>query len=163
MTTGGTLQELARQVRGDTIRILDSAEASWLTQAPQGTSNHILWHAGHAVWLQDLLCERLLSAGGSLPSGWSEKFGMSCRPPSQTKDWPSREELRDLLQTQLERILKLLAGASDDRLAEIADSNRGPATISDRIIHGLHDEAKHCGEMYLLQKLCRVEDEVSRT
>jgi hypothetical protein len=84
---------------------------------------------------------------------------MNCRPPSQTQNWPSREELRDLLQTQLGRISNLLAGASDHRLAEIADSSRGPATISDRIIHGLHDEAKHCGEMYLILKLCRAQSQ----
>ena len=157
MTTCGTLQELARQVRRDTVAVLDSSEPACLTCAPEGTSNHILWHAGHALWLQDLLCERLLGAGGHLPSNWSEKFGMNCTPPSQTKEWPSREELRSLLLAQLARILDLLAAASDDSLAQIADSSRGAATISDRIIHGLHDEAKHCGEMYLLLKLCRVQ------
>ena len=162
MVTSGILQELARQVRRDTIRVLESAEPAWLTYAPAGTSNHILWHAGHAIWLQDILCERLLGAGGNLPSGWSERFGMNCTPPSQTREWPSREELRGLLQAQLRRVLDLLAAASDERLAEIADSSRGSATISDRIIHGLHDEAKHCGEMYLLLKLCRVQDNLAR-
>ena len=162
MTTGRILQELARQVRRDTIRVLDWAEPAWLTYAPEGTSNHILWHAGHAIWLQDLLCERLLRAGGNLPSDWSEKFGMDCKPPSQTREWPCREELRGLLQAQLQRIFDLLADASDNRLAEIADSSRGSATTSDRILHGLHDEAKHCGEMYLILKLCRAQDKVKR-
>ncbi len=162
MTVSGTLQELARQVRRDTILVLDSAEPAWLTFAPAGTSNHIVWHAGHALWLQDVLCERILGAGGNLPSGWYETFGMNCTPPSETREWPSREELRDLLQAQLGRVLDLLAAASDDRLAEIADPSRGPATISDRIIHGFHDEAKHCGEMYLLLKLCRVQGKLSR-
>ncbi len=45
--------------------------------------------------------------------------------------------------------------AGDERLAKTADPGRGTATISDRIIHGLHDEAKHSGEMYLILKLCR--------
>ena len=45
-------------------------------------------------------------------------------------------------------------------LAQIADPSRGPANIAARIIHGFHDEAKHCGEMYLLLKLCRIEDGV---
>jgi hypothetical protein len=149
MTTNEALQELARQVRRDTIRVLDAAEPAWLTYAPAGTSNHILWHAGHALWLQDVLCERLLGAGGKLPSGWDDKFGMNCTPPNETREWPSREEL--------ERVLDLLAAASDDRLADIADPGRGSATLADRILHGLHDEAKHCGEMYLLFKMCRAE------
>ena len=162
MTNNGILQELARQVRRDTIRVLDAAELAWLTCAPAGTSNHILWHAGHALWLQDLLCERLLGAGGNLPSDWSEKFGMNCKPPSQTREWPSRGEVSSLLQAQLGRIVDLLAAASDRRLAEIADASRGSATIADRIIHGLHDEAKHCGEMYLILKLCRVQGTSNR-
>ena len=155
MTTREALQELARQVRRDTILVLDSAEPSWLTYAPLGTSNHLLWHAGHALWLQDLLSEQLLGAGGTLPSDWPDKFGMNCQPPNQTNQWPSRDEIRELLQAQLTRVLDLLSTASNDTLAEIADSTRGTATISDRIIHGFHDEAKHCGEMVLILKLCR--------
>ncbi len=69
--------------------------------------------------------------------------------------WASRDELRELLQGQLRRVLELLAAAGDERLAETADPHRGTATISDRIIHGWHDEAKHSGEMYLILKLCR--------
>ncbi len=155
MSVSATLQELAGQVRRDTLQILDVAQATWLTYAPPGTSNHILWHAGHALWLQDVLCVRLLAGCGELPAGWAEKFGMECRPLSETIDWPSRDELRELLQGQLRRVLKLLSAAGDERLAETADPHRGTATISDRIIHGWHDEAKHSGEMYLILKLCR--------
>lgn len=158
MNASEILQEMARQVRRDTIRILEAAEGTWLTHAPPGTSNHIIWHAGHALWLQDLLCERLLGAGGHLPSGWHDKFGMNCKPPSQTTEWPHRDTLTDLLQIQLVRILDLLASASENKLSTIADPRRGSATISDRIIHGLHDEAKHSGEMYLIMKLCRTHD-----
>ena len=155
MSVSATLQEMARQVRRDTLKILDAAEPNWLTYAPPGTSNHILWHAGHALWLQDVLCVQLLTGHDELPVGWSEKFGMDCRTVSQTKDWPSRDELRELLQGQLRRVLQLMANTTNERLTQTADSSRGTATIADRIIHGLHDEAKHSGEMYLIFKLCR--------
>ena len=39
-------------------------------------------------------------------------------------------------------------------IAEI--TNPGSDTLAGRIIHGLHDEARHQGEMYLLLKLCRL-------
>ena len=94
MSVSTTLQELIRQVRHNTVQILDAAEPSWLTYAPPGTSNHILWHAGHALWLQDVLCVRLLAGRGELPAGWAERFGANCRPLDQTTDWPSRDELR---------------------------------------------------------------------
>ena len=155
MSVIATLQELASQVRRDTLQIFDVAEPTWLTYAPPGTSNHILWHTGHALWLQDVLCVRLLTGRGELPAGWSEKFGMNCRPLDQTLDWPNRDELGELLRGQLRRILELLAATSDEQLAQPADLDRGTAAISDRIIHGLHDEAKHSGEMYLILKLCR--------
>ena len=155
MSIAATLQELARQVRGDTIQILEAAQPEWLDYAPPGTSNHILWHAGHALWAQDVLCVRLLSGCEELPAGWEKTFGMDCEPVNQTEDWPSRDGLRDLLKSQLSRVLYLLAITPDSRLAETADPVRGPAAVSDRIIHGLHDEAKHSGEMYLILKLCR--------
>ncbi len=117
----------------------------------------MLWHAGHVVWLQDVLCVRSLAGRDELPVGWERKFGMNCEPVSQTVDWPSRDKLRGLLGEQLSRIVQLLATTPSARLAETADPERGTATISDRIIHGFHDEAKHSGEMYLLLKLCRAQ------
>ena len=155
MSIGATLQELARQVRWDTLQILDAAQPTWLTYAPPGTSNHILWHAGHALWLQDVLCVRLLVGRSELPAGWEKRFGANCQPLDQTVNWPTRNELGQLLRGQLRRVIELLAGTSDELLRQPAGPYRGTAAISDRIIHGLHDEAKHCGEMYLILKLCR--------
>jgi hypothetical protein len=156
MSIGATLQELASQVRRDTLQILDAAEPTWLTYAPPGTSNHILWHAGHALWLQDVLCVRLLVGHGELPAGWAERFGENSQPLNQTVDWPTRDVLGELLRGQLRRVIELLADTSDEQLVQPADQDRGTAAISDHIIHGLHDEAKHSGEMYLILKLCRV-------
>jgi hypothetical protein len=80
---------------------------------------------------------------------------MHCQPLNQTVNWPTREELGELLRGQLDRVVELLAGTSDEQLVQPADPDRGAAALSDRIIHGLHDEAKHSGEMYLILKLCR--------
>lgn len=155
MNIGATLQDLARQVRGDTLQILDAAWPNWLTYAPPGTSNHILWHAGHALWLQDLLCVKLLAGREELPAGWAEKFGMNCQAVDQTVDWPPRAELAEMLRSQLRRVMELLATTTDEQFGQPADPDIGPALISERIIHGLHDEAKHSGEMNLILKLCR--------
>ena len=46
MSDSSQLQELACEVRGDTVRILAAAKESWLTWSPPRTSNHMLWHAG---------------------------------------------------------------------------------------------------------------------
>ena len=146
---------MARQVRGSTLDILSAAHPQWLTFAPPGTSNHILWHAGHALWLQDVLCVELLAGRSDLPAGWKETFGMKCRPVRLTKHWPSRHELVDLLQRQLNRVVDLLDEASEELLHGPADLSLGSASVASRVIHGFHDEAKHSGEMYLLYKLAR--------
>ncbi len=153
MTPAFVIQELARQVRRGTLERLEAAPANCLTWAPLGTSNHILWHAGHGLWLQGVICLEPLTGRSELPPGWSETFGMNCRPVKQTSTWPLREELKELLSAQLDRIIEAIANAPEAGLAEIVNP-RGD-TLAGRIIHGLHDEARHQGEMYLLLKLCQ--------
>jgi hypothetical protein len=145
------IQELARQVRRSTLERLESAPANRLTWSPPGTSNHILWHAGHALWLQGVLCLEPLTGSTGLPLDWEKTFGMNCRPVKETTTWPSRQELQNLLSAQLDQILAALANTPEARLAEIVN-DRGD-TLAARIVHGLHDEARHQGEMYLLLKL----------
>jgi hypothetical protein len=151
------LKELARQVRQGTLQMLAAAQPQWLTWAPEGTSNHILWHAGHALWLQDVLCLEPLTGKCGLPSGWAETFGMDCRPVKETRTWPTREGLTALLSDQLDQIYSAIDSAGDAALGRIANT-RGD-TVASRIIHGLHDEAKHQGEMRLLIKLRRAASE----
>ena len=153
MSQSASIQELARQVRHCTIEFLSGARPEWLTWTPQGTSNHLLWHAGHALWVQDVLCLQPLTGRSELPLEWSETFGMDCRPVKDTTDWPSRDQLLQLLTTQLGRIIVACSDADDRRLAQIVNDNGD--TLASRMIHGLHDEAKHQGEMYLLIKMCR--------
>src|SRR5262249_9412368 len=74
------LQDLATDVRNRTIQLLQAARPAELTWTPRGTSNHILWHAGHALWLQDVLCTRLITGSSELPPGWDEMFRMGSRP-----------------------------------------------------------------------------------
>jgi hypothetical protein len=151
MSAASAILELARQVRTGTRHLLAAAEPAWLTWAPPGTSNHLLWHAGHAAWLMDVLGVSLLAGASELPPGWADAFGMRCTPVAQRKTWPPRDAVDALLARQLERFAALLAATDDAKLLRPA----GGDTLASRIIHGLHDEARHQGEMYLLLKLCR--------
>lgn len=153
------LQELARQVRRRTIDVLDAAHEEWLTWAPPGTSNHILWHAGHALWLQDVLTVRDLAGVEDLPPDWAETFGMDCRPVQQTAAWPTKRDLLERLSSQLERTVALYAATPNEKFSEPIAAPAGSATaarpLAARMVHGWHDEAVHQGEMYLLLKICR--------
>jgi hypothetical protein len=83
---------------------------------------------------------------------------MGSRPASPLKPWPSREELRRHLKAQLPRVRDALEPVTDAELdalprhAHPGDSR----TLWQCVSHGLHDEANHQGEMYLLLKMRRL-------
>lgn len=156
MSGNTVLLNLAKHVRRDTIKRLESAESQWMTFAPAGTSNHLAWHAGHAIWVQDYLCVQLLAGHSELESSWAEQFGINCQPVRDQTEWPSKGQLLELLEKQGKRLETLLGEVSEERLADVANLAKGDATIADRIVHGLLDEAKHCGEMHLLIKICKL-------
>jgi hypothetical protein len=140
------LAEMARQIRHHTLELLKATPDEWLLWAPQGTSNHVLWHAGHALWLQDVLCLQPITGSSQLPAGWADSFGQHCRPVDTTQNWPARNVVQQLLQQQLVHMLQVFR----ERAQPLAD-----AAMAQQVIHGLHDEARHQGEMYLLLKLRR--------
>ena len=145
--------ELARQVRGCTLRLIEQVPAPWQRWAPPGTSNHVLWHAGHVLWVADVLIVEPLTGNSELPPGWAETFGQDCRPVRETTSWPDLAEVRQRLADQLPRLIALLEGAPADRLQAI-DAPADGWNLPRGILHGLHDEARHHGEMYLLLKQC---------
>ncbi len=151
------LIELARQVRAKTLQLLDVPDSSWLTWLPAGTSNHILWHAGHAVWVCDALSVERITGHSEVPPGWGSIFGQYSRPATVT-DWPDVADVRSQLETQLDRIVTLLA-ENAEKIANEAKlpPQEGHWPLLPGMIHGWHDEAKHHGEMFLLLKLRRVE------
>jgi DinB superfamily len=152
------LQTLARDVRHKTLQLLDACRPAELTWAPAGTSNHVLWHAGHALWVQDALCVQVVTGRSELPPGYAELFAMGSRPAQPRRPWPARDALRRHLAEQLPRLLELLDGLRDaDLEVRPPFAHRGDGrTLGQCVVHGLHDEANHQGEMYLLLKVQRL-------
>ena len=148
-----TLAELARQVRQGTLQLLQVPDKAWLTWSPPGLSNHMLWHAGHALWVQDELTIQPLTGRSELPAGWAAMFGQNSRPAT-TSHWPDPAEVGVRLERQLARILDLLDQSAEliaTRATAIPAGGGWPLLAG--MIHGWHDEARHQGEMYLLYKL----------
>jgi hypothetical protein len=149
---------LAAEVREKTLLILGVVPETGLTWAPAGTTNHALWHAGHALWVQDALCVQRVIGRSELPPGYKERFEMGSRPARQRLPWPTREELTRRLQEQLPRLKEVIGSVRDadlDRLPPHAPAG-DDRTLGQCILHGLHDEAIHQGEMYLLFKMQRL-------
>jgi DinB superfamily len=144
---------LAYQVRDCTLKLFDVTDSDALTWTPPGTVNHILWHAGHAVWVAGVLSIEPITGNSELPPGWAEKFGQNSQPAT-VRDWPDGTEVRSRLETQLKRVLDLLHECREMIVAKAAQTPpEGGWPLLHGMIHGWHDEARHQGEIYLLQKL----------
>lgn len=151
------LQDFTVAIRRHTLALLDvfsDQEALW---TPPGTSNHAIWHAGHALWVQDVLCLQIINGTGELPFGWEQQFGMGSHPGRQKNGWPARSEVRTHLEKQVPYIIATLDSLSPSDLdARPRFAHPGdPRTLWECVRHGLHDEANHQGEMYLLLKMNR--------
>jgi hypothetical protein len=148
-----TLLLLLDEVRGKTLRILDAVPAEQARWVPPGLDNHVLWHAGHAYVVVEMLTLGALGQAPVIPDGWFEMFSWESRPARVSPDhWPSLAEVIARLRTQQGRLRQTIDGLSGEQLdrpsARIADR-----TVRSSILHGLHDEACHCGETLLLLKL----------
>ena len=154
------LQLVASEVRSRLVRQLEKTDdADLLTPAP-GLANHVAWHAGHCLWVAGHLIVEPLAGADELPAGWAETYGKDCRPPGETTEWASRAELIDRLSRQQARIIELLGAAdADPRKRAALDAptgvaaDGGPKSLARRVVHALHDEASHQGEIQVLRKL----------
>ena len=148
-----TLFLLLDEVRGKTLRILDAAPAESALWAPPGLHNHVLWHAGHAYVVVEMLTLGALGRAPEIPDGWFELFSWESRPARVPADrWPSLGEVVAQLRTQHARLSRIISGLSGEQLDR--PSARNPdRSVRSSILHGLHDEAGHGGEAYLLLKM----------
>ena len=147
-----TLILLAKEVRGKTLRLIEGVSDADARFAAPGLKNSILWHAGHSLLVVEHLGLAPLSGGKTeYPASYAEKFMWKSDPGAVT-EWPPIAEVRALLTSQLERLTSAIARTSEEQLATVIDPQRG-RTLRYSILHGLHDEAGHQGESWLLKKL----------
>ena len=144
---------LLDEVRAKTLRILKSVPAEHARWAPPGLHNTILWHAGHAYVLVEWVTMKSLRRTPQIPDGWYEMFSWESRPNLVPADrWPQLSEVIHHLEVQHKRLGKLIGELSEEELDRPSASNP-KRTVRSAILHGLHDEACHCGEMHLLHKM----------
>ena len=149
-----TLLTLANEVRGKTLRLLDGVGPDAARFTGPGLNNSILWHAGHALMLVEHLCI-LPGTGGEpkYPTGWFEMFGWQSRPATVPPDaWPPLADVVERLREQLERLRSVIDALTPEQFGRVVDPARS-RTLRYSIVHGLHDEACHQGEIHLLRKL----------
>jgi hypothetical protein len=144
---------LAKEVRGKTLRLLDSVSDDDARYTPAGLNNTILWHAGHAmVVVEHLSVAPATGRAPAYPDGWFETFGWKSVPATVTR-WPTLDEVVERLRDQLSRLTAAIEQLSPEQLAGLRENGK---SLRYSILHGLHDEAGHQGEIYLLRKLRKV-------
>ena len=144
---------LLNEVRAKTLRILKSIPAEHALWAPAGLQNTILWHAGHAYVLVESITMNSLGRTPHIPDGWSEFFTPGSHPALVPANrWPSLTEVIQHLEAQHKRLRTFIGELSEEQLDSHSASNP-KRSVRSAILHGLHDEACHCGEMHLLGKM----------
>lgn len=152
MSTPSPLLEFARDIRSYTIKLLEISTDEEVLFAPPGTANNMLWHAGHAIAVTHRLALASLTGERPLPDGFFETFGWNSRPGETTR-WPARTDILTTLKAQSEELLTAIQAATPEKLTQPHGDPARNRTVQWYVIHALHDEAKHQGEMYLLKKL----------
>jgi hypothetical protein len=148
-----TLLILTKEVRGKTLRILDQVTEDQARFSPPGLQNTILWHAGHSlVVVEHLSVSAATGKPPVYPDGWFDKFKWGGEPAKVTS-WPTLSEVKAKLIEQAERLTVAINALSEDQLSQITGDPAKNRTLRWSILHGLHDEAGHQGEMWLLKKL----------
>lgn len=143
---------MASEIRAKTLWLLEGVTDEMARFAAPGLANSILWHAGHALVVVEHLC--ISPATGrppELPKGWFEKFGWDSQPRT-VADLPAVAEVTAALREQLPRLTAAIMALSPEQLDQVHDPQYG-ATRRYDLVHGLHDEANHQGEMWVLRKM----------
>jgi hypothetical protein len=147
-----SLSLLAKEVRGKTLRLIEGIDDRQARFAAPGLNNTILWHAGHAlIVVEHLGVSPATGKAPVYPPDWWDKFSWKSNPATVTS-WPTVEEVRGALRAQLDRLLAAIEPLSEQQLSKIVDTAKN-RSLRYSILHGLHDEAGHQGEMYLLKKM----------
>ncbi len=148
-----TLLEMLKEVRWKTLKLLEGVDDTQARFAPQGLHNSILWNAGHAVVVVEQL--GLVAATGGqpqYPADWFDKFSWKSTPATVTVR-PVVAEVISQLKSQRDRLAAVIETLTPEQLDRVIGEPPRSRTLRGMIVHGLHDEAGHQGEIYMLKKL----------
>ncbi len=151
-----TLMELVKEVRWKTLKQLETVDDELARFTPAGLNNTILWHAGHALIVAEHLCfVNTVNAPPQYPADWFEKFSWKSTPATVTQ-WPRLSEVVERLTDQRQRLLAFVEATSPEQLDRIIGEAPRNRTFRGMIVHAMHDEANHQGEIHLLKKLWKL-------
>jgi len=148
-----TLLMLLDDVRGKTLSVLQDLDETQARWAPPGLQNSCLWHAGHAYVVTEFLTMRALDRDATMPENWLKMFSWESNPAhTSPESWPPLSEVTSALKSQQERFRAIITSLTPEQL-DAPEPGNPSKPVRYGILHGLHDEARHSGEISLLRKL----------
>lgn len=148
-----TLLMLLDDIRNKTLNVLQGLTETQARWAPPGLQNSCLWHAGHAYVVTEFLSMRALDRDAKMPVDWLKMFSWESNPAHVSpENWPPLETVVAALTTQHERLRGIIESLTAEQL-DAPEPGNPSHPVRYGILHGLHDEARHSGEISLLRKL----------
>ena len=148
-----TLLALWDDVRSKTLAVLANLDERHATWAPPNLQNSCTWHAGHIYVVAEFLAARVLHTSAELPEGWLKMFSWESNPAhTRPEDWPPLPILKTALSEQHRRLREVFAGLTPEQL-NAADPAKPERSARRTLLIAMEDEARHTGEIMLLNKL----------
>lgn len=144
---------------------VDGLDQDQLARAPEGATNSIGWLVWHCARLQDHHISELLGIDQLwITEGWAERFGMEPDPDDMgygheavqvARVRPESPELLvDYLAAAHDRTGSLVAGVTEDSLAQIVDRRWDPpVSLGVRLVSVADDCLQHLGQAAYLRGL----------
>lgn len=84
--------EVLLQLRKNTLKSVETLSTEQLNRIPSGHNNNIIWHIGHMMASQQLLCYSRSSATPHLPMAFIDKYRKGTSP----KEWTEAVSMDDM-------------------------------------------------------------------
>jgi hypothetical protein len=140
-------------LRQNTLKKVETLTTSQLNTIPKGHNNNIIWHIGHMVASQQLLCYGRTGASPILPIAFLDKYRKGTDPKGW-KDTVSLEEIKLLFLTTAECFEKdYLDKKMSDYQLYTTSAGVTLTTIDEAIIYSYGHENLHYGNILTMLKL----------
>ncbi len=107
----------AKTVRSMTVGLVSSIDESYFDIQPPQFNNTIRWNLGHIIASTDSLAFQRITGASKLPAGFAELFKGGTRPSDWNETPPSKTELIQLLNAQLDDLIATFSNRLDEKLS----------------------------------------------
>lgn len=147
--------EILQILRNNTLKSVESLSTSQLNLIPNGHNNNIIWHLGHMVVTQQLLCYSRSGAKSYLAEETLDKYRKGTSPKEWTRP-VALEEIRPLLLSTAEVFEKdYQSGKLSSYEPYVTSAGVKLSTIDEAIIYNYGHENLHYGNILTMLKMVK--------